>query len=315
MMTNELTTITDGFDANAHDPAASPIRGGGWKFKDGDYYSFTDQIDVHGASHAVLDIRQGWQKLAEGCPPEYLMREHGKPRPPQPHVDEKDWPIGLSGNPEHPWRLTWYLYLLNTATGETSTFWTNTIGGNIAVGELSDQVSNMRQMRPRALPVIALESRDMPTRFGGTKPRPYFRLLGWRERSDPNAPAQLSGPESKAPGEALEHSATDATPAKGSTKVPKGAVLESVTTSVAGRFATYRGHDIKPHGGHWIISKDGKELHRVDDEAAARAWINDVFKKASPQTNKRGVTRFDSPELTPIEEPSTEEVFSDEIPF
>jgi hypothetical protein len=250
-MTHELT-ITDGFDAASRDPAASPIRGGNWKFKDGDYYSFADQIDVDGASFAMLDRRKGWQKLAKGCSPEYLMQEHGKPKPPQPHVDEKDWPLDLNGKPAHPWKLTHYLYLLNVATGEISTLWTDTVGGNIAVDALTDQVSFMRQMRPNALPVIALESRDMPTRYGGTTPRPHFRLLGWRERSDTNAPAQLTAPESKASGEALEHSIVDEKP---------------------------------------------------------------TLKKEPPPTNKGGVTRFDSPELTPMETPSSEEVFDDEVPF
>jgi hypothetical protein len=193
-MPNALT-IVDGFDADAKDPTASPIRGTNLKFKDGDYYAFSEQVDVNGKSYAVIEKQQGWQKLESGCPPEYLMRKPGEPRPPRPHVDEQDWPLNPNGDAEHPWKLTTYLRLLDAESGEISTFWTNTTGGNIAVGELADQVEFMRQMRPGAIPVIALDACDMPTRYGGTKPRPRFRILGWRERGGAGAPALLTGPE------------------------------------------------------------------------------------------------------------------------
>jgi hypothetical protein len=191
-MTNELTPI-DGFDADAHDPTASPIRGTGLRFKDGDYFAFSESVDVQGKSYVVLDRLQGWQKLEAGCPPEYLMRRPGELRPPRPHVDEADWPLNFNGQPEHPWKLTHYLHLLDAESGEFSTFWTNTTGGNLAVGQLSDQVNFMRQVRPNAIAVIALESREMPTKYGGTKPRPHFQILGWRERTG------LAGPEQKEP--------------------------------------------------------------------------------------------------------------------
>jgi hypothetical protein len=140
---------------------------------------------------------EGWQKLAKDCPPEYLMRVRGEPRPPRPHVDESDWPPNLNGTPEHPWKLTLYLYLLDVDTGEISTFWTNTVGGKVAIGQLADQVAFMRQARPDALPVVALESRDMPTQFGGTNPRPHFRILGYKSRGNVGAQNLLSGSEQK----------------------------------------------------------------------------------------------------------------------
>jgi hypothetical protein len=79
--------------------------------------------------------------------------------------------------------------MIDVETGEVSTFSTNTVGGDIAVGELADQVAFMRRVRPDAIPVIALESKDMPTKFGGTKPRPYFKILGWRGRSETDTSA------------------------------------------------------------------------------------------------------------------------------
>jgi hypothetical protein len=248
----------DGFDADANDPTASPIRGTSLKFTEGDYYAFSERIEVRGKSYVVLDHLQGWQKLEAGCPPEYLMRQRGEPRPPRPHVDEADWPLNFNGVAEHPFKLTHYLRLFDADTGEFSTFWTNTIGGNIAIGNLSDQVNEMRRVRPNAIPVIALKSVDMPTQYKTTKPRPHLQLLGWRERTDP---------EQKAP---LQITAETAT-----------AKLEQFTAE--------------------------KPAAQVADKAPASKTVS--------KTTKRGVKRFDSPEFTPTETPSTEEMLDDEIPF
>jgi len=195
LLTSTAVSIVDGFDASQQDPTASPIRGLNIRFKDGNYLAFGDQFDVHDRSFVVLDRVEGWQKLAKDCPPEYLMRKTGEARPPQPHVNESDWPLNLNGVPEHPWKLTHYLYLLDAATGEVSTFWTNTKGGRIAIDQLTDQVTFMRQVRPDAIPVVALESRDMPTSYGGSKPRPHFRILGYKMRSDVGSQNMLTAPE------------------------------------------------------------------------------------------------------------------------
>lgn len=204
-MTHELTKSEnqagDGFDEAAADPTASPFRGTGIRFKDGDYFAFSDRINVDGKSYAVLNRLQGWQKLQEGCSPEYLIKKRGELRPARPHVDAENWPLNFNGKPEHPWKLTTYLHLIDAETGEFLTFWTNTIGGNIAVGQLTDQISFMRQARPNMIPVVALEARDMPTQYGGTKPRPHFQILGWRERAGPeqNEPLKI------APTSLIEH--------------------------------------------------------------------------------------------------------------
>jgi hypothetical protein len=195
-LTSNTVSIVDGFDAGQQDPTASPIRGLNIRFNDGHYFAFGEKIDVRDRSFVVLDRVEGWQKLAKGCSPEYLMRKTGEVRPPRPHVDESDWPIGLNnGKREHPFRLTLYLYLLDSVTGEVSTLWSYTIGGRIAVEQLSDQVKFMRQAQPDAIPLVALESRDMPTQYGGTKPRPHFRILGYKTRGSVGSQNMIDGPE------------------------------------------------------------------------------------------------------------------------
>jgi hypothetical protein len=172
----------DGFTDT--DPSGSPLRGTTIRFKDGDYVSFSDKIETEGRTFAAYDLRSGWQKLERDVSPEYCMRKPGEPKPSQPHVDKADWPLNLNGQPENPWRWTFYLYLLDIASGEALTFWTNTIGGRIAIGALTDQVSLMRRHRANAIPVISLESCDMPTQYGGTKPRPHFGIRGWKVHGD-----------------------------------------------------------------------------------------------------------------------------------
>jgi hypothetical protein len=186
-----LTTTADGFDLAASDASASPIQGVGVRFKDGGYYAHGDEMDVDGQTFAVIDRRNGWQKLERDCPPEYAMHLPGTPRPLQPSVPTNEWPLDLNGKPQHPWRWTAYVYLLNTSTGEASTFWTNTIGGDVAVRALTDQIALMRRMKPGAIPIVALESRDMPTQYGGSKPRPHFKIMGWRERGRDGSPQTL----------------------------------------------------------------------------------------------------------------------------
>jgi hypothetical protein len=186
--TPNALTIVDGFDDNA-DATSSPLRGIAFRFKDGEYFAYSEPFETEGRTFAVIDKSDGWQKLAEGVPPEYLMRQPGQVRPPRPEVPEKDWPLDFNGNPAHPWVLTRYLYLLDTATGEVSTFWSNTTGGRVAFDELSQQVKVTRSAQPDAIPVIALESTMMPTRYGSKKPRPYFRIAGYKLRG--NIGAQL----------------------------------------------------------------------------------------------------------------------------
>jgi hypothetical protein len=184
---NALTPV-DGF-SDTGDTTASPIRGIGVRFKEGkegeEYIAYSEPFPVKDRTFAAIDKADGWQKLAEGVPPEYLMRKPGQARPPRPHVDEKDWPLDPNDKPEHPWKLTRYLYLLDTDTGEVVTFWSNTVGGRMAFDALSEQVDIMRSMHPGKIPVaiIALERTMFMTSFGSRKARPHFKIIGYKLRS------------------------------------------------------------------------------------------------------------------------------------
>jgi hypothetical protein len=180
--TQNAMVPVDGFDDDA--ATESPLRGTVLRFDDHKYFNYSEPYDVRGRTFKVVNKADGWQKLAEGIPPEYRMRKPGQPRPPQPFVDEKDWPPGFGGQqPTHPWKLTRYLYLLDAKSGEVLTFWSNTTGGRVAFDELSDQIKIVRNAQPDAVPIIALESTMMPTQYGTKKPRPFFRIVRYTLRS------------------------------------------------------------------------------------------------------------------------------------
>jgi hypothetical protein len=53
------------------------------------------------------------------------------------------------------------------------------MGGRTAIGDLADQIANMRFAHPRAVPVVELGNAQMKTKFG-VKLRPLLKVLGWR---------------------------------------------------------------------------------------------------------------------------------------
>jgi len=58
------------------------------------------------------------------------------------------------------------------------------VGARIAVERLADKVANMRRLRGvAAAPIVKLDSRPMKTNFG-TKLRPEFVVVEWRELAD-----------------------------------------------------------------------------------------------------------------------------------
>lgn len=174
---NALVTV-DSLDAGAE--AISPVKGPRIWFDTNIFYvgEKTKQA-AKDAQYFVTGLAEGWQKLEAGQPATYIMRTPGKASPAKPDVPESEWPNDLSGKPTHPFRWTRYLFLLSVASGVTSTFTTNTVGGRIAIDELLSQVQAMRAMKPGALPIVTLESQLFKTQFG-MKPRPHFAIQGWR---------------------------------------------------------------------------------------------------------------------------------------
>jgi len=184
--TNNPVAAADGWDAQATDSAASPMKGSSVKFDNGAYFIGREKTLIEeGRQFVAIDVREGWLFLKKDTPAEYEMRAVGGPKPPRPNSfsDPSEWPDGLDGKPADPWRYAKFLYLVDPVSAEIFTFSSSTTGGRIGLSDLSSQIQLMRSTRPGAVPIIELQSRQMKTKFG-MKPRPFFRVMGWRVKSE-----------------------------------------------------------------------------------------------------------------------------------
>ena len=109
-------------------------------------------------------------------------------------IPQKQWETGLDGKPRPPWQRQCLVYLLDGTNAERFTFINSTVGARIAVENLKDKVKWMRAMRGAdVFPLVELSSAPMKTKMG-TKIRPDFRVVEWRQLGDGEA-----GPVTGAP--------------------------------------------------------------------------------------------------------------------
>jgi hypothetical protein len=109
-----------------------------------------------------------------------------------PKSEWRDGPNGLQG----PWQCQHVIYLLDPQTLDKFTYPTNTVGGHICVGDLSDRIKNMRRLRgAHVYPVVTLSDTFMNTRHGGRE-RPHFVIKRWvmLGPSETALPAPPEGP-------------------------------------------------------------------------------------------------------------------------
>jgi hypothetical protein len=140
----------------------------------------------------AVDVTTTWVKWQDDKPIEHRITHPGQLHPDRddlPDQDKTKWQRGLNGEPADPWRDTRYLRLIDPRTGQDYTFVTDTYGGRKAVGDLKSQIANVRFAYPGAVPVVQLGSTMMKTAFG-LKPRPEFKVVGWRNKG--NAAVQLT---------------------------------------------------------------------------------------------------------------------------
>ena len=131
------------------------------------------------ATHTLL---QRWQ---DDRPIDTIPKKPGQPLPDVDKLNEKipqkEWETGLDGKPRPPWQKQWLVYLLDGTSAERFTFINSTFGARIAVDNLKDQVKWMRAMRgAHVFPLVELSSAPMKTDWG-TKSRPAFRVVEWRQ--------------------------------------------------------------------------------------------------------------------------------------
>jgi hypothetical protein len=130
----------------------------------------------------TLTAAQHWQG---NMPIETIVREPGKAFPDVDSLNEKipvaNWEMGLNGKPRPPWQVTRVVYLIRIPDGKLYTHLNSTYGTKIAVSNLRDQVSTMRMLRGTdVVPIVRLDKAPFKIRHG-TKQRPDFIPIEWRE--------------------------------------------------------------------------------------------------------------------------------------
>jgi hypothetical protein len=176
---NNAVAVADGFDT-VPDESRGVIRGEIVRYLDGHYViGKTEPAD--GRELVVTGVTTAWVKW-RGKEGKHRITEPGQYHPERDELgdlDQSNWEIGLDDRPKDPWQDTRYLYLVDPRTGEEFTFITASAGGRKAVGDLASQIRNFRQGNPGAVPVARLESTTWKTKFG-VKPRPSFKIIGWK---------------------------------------------------------------------------------------------------------------------------------------
>jgi hypothetical protein len=190
---NELIIATDplvdGWKQVATDNAANPIRGGLCKCTDGRWLRGKEQADITGTKWIAMATREAFVKWVANRPEEYLWRDSGRQLPEREELGNKDqsqWEEGFNGEKKDPWVHTRFVYLIDPNTAEWLTYSTSSWGGRSAIIDLADQIATIRIANPHAVPLVELIDAPMHIKkLKITKRRPCFRVIGWRNVTEP----------------------------------------------------------------------------------------------------------------------------------
>jgi hypothetical protein len=191
-------------------------------------------------------------------------------------IPQSEWEMGLDRKPRPPYQHQYLVYLLNPNDASLITYINSTFGALKAVSALKDKVKWMRALRgARVVPIVTLGSKPMPTAFG-MKIRPEFVVVEWRELDDGAGESNLPPTAPTAPA-AIEH---------------KSAPVE---------------HCAKEQAPPWT-EQPAKPIEPTEIEPPKTAH------------NSKGVVKIGKPSKMkpvgkPVAEPTTEEIFNDEIPL
>ena len=164
-----------------------------WSVRDG-----TELKD--GEPFLCTGTTQGNQRFIDNVS-ELILKQPGKPLPDVDELNEQipadEWEAGLDREPRPPWQRVYLVYLIRLHDASMLTFISGTAGARIAFNKLSSQVYNMHILRgANVAPILKLSSKPMKTKFG-TKMRPDFEIVEFREIGGGGGPvAQIESPKS-----------------------------------------------------------------------------------------------------------------------
>jgi hypothetical protein len=192
-MSNEITKQTSNLPANYDDEADALLEATQGhekllKFVKGKYKVGEDEVPL-GTQYVVHanQLTYCWIKFRDK---KVMERRHGKAiekwiPPKRDELDDSDpakWEMGLDGKPKDPWCFQHLLPFEHLESGEVVIFVTPSTGGKIATEELvREYARRIKRKGARALPIVKLASKEMPTNAFGKVPRPYFEVDGWED--------------------------------------------------------------------------------------------------------------------------------------
>src|SRR5262245_56744756 len=92
--------------------------------------------------------------------------------------DRSQWPIGLSGRPEDPWKEQVNLVLMDPETRAFFTFATTSKTGRSGAGALLQHYNRMRKNDPDSYPIVRLTPSGYNDKRYGWVNKPVFAIIG-----------------------------------------------------------------------------------------------------------------------------------------
>jgi hypothetical protein len=202
-VTSTAVTVPDSRDYRSRyldEIAPSSIAGRLIKFsKDGKFVTNDDGEPISEAAEFIAlcdETLVGWIRFnGDDTPPD---RHQGllydgfvmPPRPSLGDLDEAQWPLGLSGQPQDPWQHQMCLVLQNVDSREMFTFSTTSVSGRRAVGNLLRHYDRMQRSGGNELPVVRLKPGGFNHRDDriGWVPTPVFVAVGRAPRDSADRP-------------------------------------------------------------------------------------------------------------------------------
>jgi hypothetical protein len=170
----------DGDDGYDDQPIKGPILkcvDGRWSVRDG-----TDLKD--GEPFLCRGTAVGNQRFIDNVS-ELILKQPGQPLDDPEDLNREipkdEWEEGLDGKPRPPWQRVYLVYLIRKHDASDMTFINGTSGARIAFNKLTSQIHNKRVLwGVDVAPIVKLSSKPMRTGFG-TKMRPDFEIIEFRE--------------------------------------------------------------------------------------------------------------------------------------
>ena len=196
MSSENLRVVADDGFGDSDGAADRLIQGSILANVDG-VWSCKDGTPIPEKMHLVaLSTTEASQRWEDDRPAEIIRKRPGEPLPDVDQMNDQipqdQWEMGFNNELRPPWQKVHVVYLLDPRDASIFTYINGTVGARIAVEKLKDKVKWMRALRgSNVCPVVELSARPMKTRYG-TKRRPEFQVVEWRDLGGPTAVAATS---------------------------------------------------------------------------------------------------------------------------